>query len=124
MTQDHYKVSLRGLNVPMQIGIADWERGKTQTVVVDVDLFGENTGPFGGTSIEDCVDYARLFSYVTTEWPKRPHTDLLETLVEDLVAFCFRDKKVTACRVCLSKPEVFNGKAIPSIEFFRCKKLK
>jgi len=118
--QNYQKTSLTGLEIEMGIGIAPWEKtgGKTQKLVIDVDMY-RYAGAFTGTDISDCIDYSAVFGYVTQNWPNRPHTDLLETLVEELVGFCLKDKTIAACRVTLSKPHVFNGRAVPSVEFFR-----
>jgi dihydroneopterin aldolase len=104
----------------MKIGVADWERAPDcrQTVLVDIDMWAAS-GTFKDASLDDCMDYARIYEYLTREWPSRPHTDLLETLAEELVGFCFADEKVRACRVTLRKPDVFKGRAVPAVTFYR-----
>ncbi|HEX2752396.1 MAG TPA: dihydroneopterin aldolase [Alphaproteobacteria bacterium] len=120
MREDYQKTSLTGLEIEMAVGIAPWEKtgGKTQRLVIDVDMY-RMEGAFTGQSIDDCIDYSAVYDYVTQNWPSRPHTDLLETLLEELVAFCFRDTRIAACRVAIAKPHVFNGRAVPKVEFFR-----
>jgi len=116
-----YKVEINDLRINnMKIGVADWERhpDKTQPILVDVVLY-RATGAFHVESIDDCINYAEVIRHVTENWPKRPHTDLLETLLEELVGVCFADPKVDACQVKIRKPHVFNGYAVPSVEFFR-----
>ena len=117
---NYQKVSLHGLEIDMQIGIVDWERvpGKRQKIQIDVDLYRWQ-GAFKGRDISDCMDYARVFDFIIKNWPDRPHTDLIETLAEELVGFCFEDKTIEACQVSIKKPHVFNGKAVPGITFFR-----
>ena len=117
---NHQCVSLHDLTVEMAVGVADWERhpDKTQRVIVDIDLYAPLSG-FTGTQLADCLDYDRLYRHVTTHWPGRPHTDLLETLAEELVGVCLEDRRVTACRVRLRKPDVYNGRAVPAVTFVR-----
>jgi dihydroneopterin aldolase len=55
-------------------------------------------------------------------WPGRPHTPLLETLAEELVALCLADPRVTACRVCIAKPDIFNEAAAAGVEIFRTRR--
>lgn len=96
-----YKVEINDLRVDnMKVGIADWERhpDKTQPILVDVALY-RAVGVLNAQSIDDCINYVHVISHVTEKWPKRPHTDLLETLLEELVAVCFEDARVDACRV-------------------------
>jgi dihydroneopterin aldolase len=52
-------------------------------------------------------------------WPQRPHTALLETLAEDLVAHCFMIEAVQACRVSIEKPDIFNDADAAGVEVFR-----
>ncbi len=127
MTQDsphnYQKTSLHDIDVEIKVGIAGWERHpqKKQKVLVDIDLFRFQSA-FTGKNIKDCLDYDLPFRYVTENWPKRPHTELLETLVEELIAFCLKIKTVDAVRVSVRKPHVYNGRATPSVEFFRLRK--
>lgn len=120
MSRDYQKTSLHDIEVEVKVGIDTWERagGKKQKIIVDVDLYRYQR-EFKGKSIKDCLNYHVPFERVTKDWAKRPHTDLLETLVEELVTFCLKDKTVDAVRVRVRKPHVYNGRATPSVEFFR-----
>jgi dihydroneopterin aldolase len=122
---DYQKISLHDIDVEVKVGVADWEKHpqKKQKVIVDVDLF-RFQGKFNGKSIEDCISYEPPFNFVTQNWPKRSHTELLETLVEELIAFCFKIKTVDAVRVSIKKPHVYNGRATPGVEFFHLRKEK
>ncbi len=119
MTQNWQRVALEGIVLETRVGIAGWERhpDRRQRLLVDVEM----TRPAWETarSIDDCIDYDRIFAHVTSEWPDRPHTDLLETLVDELLAFCLEDPKVTWCCVRVRKPDVYNGRAVPVVEAAR-----
>ncbi|MEM9123534.1 MAG: dihydroneopterin aldolase [Pseudomonadota bacterium] len=113
-------VSLRDFTVEIPVGIVDWERapGKTQKVVLNVDLY-TNYPESRPASIGDCLDYRRVIDHVDETWRPDRHVDLLETLAFDLIAYCLEDPRVEAVRVALSKPHVFNGRVVPTVTFFQ-----
>lgn len=117
-TPNHQVVALKELEVTMRVGIADWERLRPQKLLVSVEMVSP-LERFTGRSIADCIDYNRIHAAVTGKWPGRPHTDLLETLAEELVGLCFEDSRVTACRVTIAKPEVYSDCAASSVTFCR-----
>jgi FolB domain-containing protein len=115
------RVALEDLTVELQVGINPWERtpGKAQRLLVTVEMF-RHRGAFSGTSVADCIDYDRVYGHIAAHWtPARAHTDLLEPLLEELVAVCFEDVRVEACRVAIRKPHVYNGHAVPAVEVYR-----
>lgn len=116
---DYECVSLSGLVLQLHLGIRDWERqpDRRQRVQVDVECYRSLSLPPSG--IEDCLDYSRLYRYLTTDWPARGHTDLLETLAHDLLAFAFEDSRVEAVRVRLAKLDVYLDTAVPAFEITR-----
>jgi dihydroneopterin aldolase len=112
-------VSLNGVVLQLHIGIRDWERApdRRQRVQVDVECYRKLRPP--PTAIEHCMDYSRLHRYLTSDWPNRPHTDLLETLAHDLVAFVFEDATIESVRVRLAKLDVYLDTAVPAYEITR-----
>lgn len=116
----YQRVGLRDLVVEMHVGIADWERQPdcTQRVVVNVDMY-RALPDTPARSIEDCINYDPVHEHIVREWPHRPHTDLLETLAEELVALCLDDPKVAAVRVELQKPDVYKDTAAARVEVFK-----
>lgn len=119
MNPTYQRVALEGIAVEARVGVADWERhpDRRQRLLVDVDMRRSSWSE--AADIGDCMDYSRVFSYVAGNWPDRPHTDLLETLVDDLLDFCLGDPKVEWCRVTVRKPDVYNGRAVPLAEAAR-----
>jgi dihydroneopterin aldolase len=107
-------VAVRNVEVTMRVGLLDMEKLEPQPIVVDVELW-RACGPFTSGRHEDCIDYARIWTYLTSAWPPRPHTELLETLAEDLIAFCFLDPKVEGVRATLRKPKIFGGNGVPEV---------
>lgn len=111
-------LALRDVRVAVRLGAFAEEREAPQAVSVDVELYRRH-GPFGGHALEDCLDYDRVFRYLTEGWPKRPHTALLELLAEDLIGFCLADQRIEACRVVIRKLEVYAGRGVPEIVVYR-----
>jgi 7,8-dihydroneopterin aldolase/epimerase/oxygenase len=116
---DYECISLNGLVLQLHIGLRDWERApdRRQRVQVDVECYRPLTDR--PRSIDDCMDYSRLYQYLTKDWPSRPHTDLLETLAHDLVEFVLQDPRVKGVRVRLAKPDVYLDMATPAFEITR-----
>jgi dihydroneopterin aldolase len=67
------------------------------------------------------IDYDSVRDAIRA-WPGRAHTDLLETLAEELVEKCFAIAAVQACRVSVEKPDIFNEAEGAGVEIFRIKK--
>jgi dihydroneopterin aldolase len=117
----HQCLALRDVRVAVRIGAYAAEHVAPQLISVDAELYRDH-GRFTGRSLADCLDYDRIFRYLTEEWPKRPHTELLEQLAEDLVGFCLADSRVEACRVTIRKLEIYAGRAVPEIAVYRCRR--
>ena len=115
---DYVKVALRDVVIEMRLGIADWERRVTQKVTVTVELFSHQ-GAQSWSDIAECINYDPIHNYIVTQWPSRPHTDLLETLAEELITLCFQDSRVEAARVSLQKPDVYADAGAAEVEFYR-----
>jgi dihydroneopterin aldolase len=117
----HERVALEDLTVELQVGVNQWERapGKAQRLLVTVEMF-RHRDAFTGSSVADCINYDRVYRHIAARWtPARAHIDLLEPLLEELVAVCFEDARVEACRVAIRKPHVYNGYAVPTVEVYR-----
>ena len=73
---------------------------------------------FDPSHIETCLDYSRVHDYIAG-WANRPHTDLVETLAEDLFSFVFQDPRVDGCRVTIRKPDIYNDARSVGVRAFR-----
>ncbi len=87
-------------------------------IVVNVELFAHLQRPFSGAGVESVLDYDTIRNELRA-WPRKGHTDLIETLIEELIALCFRDPRVEACRVSILKPDIFNEAAGAGLEVYR-----
>ena len=112
-SRSYVRVALRDVQTEAQVGLHPWERHpeRPARLLVSVEMFAYAAS--GGY-----IDYDPVRAALRA-WPGRPHTDLLETLAEELVALCFTDARVQACRVSVMKPDVFNEVGAAGVEFYR-----
>jgi 7,8-dihydroneopterin aldolase/epimerase/oxygenase len=115
-SQDYIRVMLRDICVEAHVGLHPWERHpeRPNRLIVSVELFSHRRANADQEFIN--YDYIRQ---ALKEWPNRPHVDLLETLVEEVVALCFKTAEVEACRVSVLKPDIFDNVAAVGIEMYR-----
>jgi len=113
--RSHVRVLLRNVQTEAHVGLHPWERHpeRATRLIVNVELFAPGA-PAQGVFI----DYDPIRDAIKS-WPARPHTDLLETLAEELVALSFATPQVQACRVSIVKPDIFNEVEAAGVEFFR-----
>ena len=107
----YVRVMLKDVQTEAQVGLHAWERHpeRPARLLVSVEMFAR-AAVF--------LDYDPVRAAIRA-WPGRPHTDLLETLAEEVIAVCFTDDRVEACRVCVVKPDIFNEAGAAGVEFYR-----
>ena len=116
---DHVRVLLSDVAVDVRIGLHPWERHpeRPTRLIVNVEMFAAwplaESGPEG-----DFIDYDRVRDHING-WRGREHVELLETLVEELISVCFALPPVEACRVRITKPDIFPEAAGAGVEIFR-----
>ena len=112
------RVVLRDVQTEARVGLHAWERHdeRPSRLIVNVEMFA-NTAADGAHDTA-FIDYDPIRASVRT-WPQRPHTDLLETLAEELVGLCLANPRVAACRVSVMKPDIFNEAAAAGVELYR-----
>lgn len=117
--QDYLRVVLRDVTTEAHVGLHAWERhpDRPTRLIVNVEMFTP-LDPARAAASYGLMDYDPI-RLVLKSWPGRPHTDLLETLADELVALCFANPVVHACRVSVMKPDIFNEAAAAGIEIFR-----
>ncbi len=96
-------VSIRDLSVPVVIGVHDWEREITQTLVVSVDMAADVPKAAATDDIADALDYsavARTISVVVRDGRFR----LIETAAERVAERLLADHPVSWVRVEVRKP--------------------
>lgn len=116
--RSYVRVMLRDVQTEAHVGLHPWERHAEHPtrLIVNVEMFAH--------CAQDADTPATIMDYdpvraALRAWPDRPHTDLLETLVDELTALCFRNPRVEACRVSVVKPDIFNEAAGAGVETYR-----
>jgi 7,8-dihydroneopterin aldolase/epimerase/oxygenase len=115
---DHVEVKLRNVIVEARCGLHPWEQHpeRPNRLLINVTLFASlNTRrleQFGFIDYDGIRDFLRQF-------PSRPHTALLETLLDEIVDKCFVDERVDACRVSIMKLDIFNEAEAAGVEVYR-----
>jgi 7,8-dihydroneopterin aldolase/epimerase/oxygenase len=115
---DHVVVKLENVIVEAACGVHPWERHpeRPNKLSIDVTLFAKlrerRLSEFGYINYDHIRDFLKQF-------PTRPHTELLETLLDEIVAKCFEDPRVDACRVSVMKLSIFNEVGAAGVEVYR-----
>lgn len=114
--QDHVRVVLKDVEALVRIGLHPWERHpeKPQRLIINVEMFAR--WPLSGP--DSFINYDVVRDHILG-WQGRDHVDLIETLIEELVDVCFSLSAVEACRVRITKPDVFAEVAEAGVEILR-----
>lgn len=117
--EDYIRVILKDIQVEAQIGLHKWEQHpeRPTALVLNVEMFAKLDKSIQHDK-SNIVDYDVVRNAVK-KWPQKPHTPLLETLVEEVIALCFENPRVEACRVSLMKPHIFNEAKGAGVEIYR-----
>lgn len=115
-----HKVFLRELVVDTAIGVHAHEHGRTQRVAVNADVFLAPRGQPHGDDLHNVFDYDQLRNGIE-ELAARPHINLQETLVEDIMSLCLGFDEVLGARVSTEKLDVYPNCAGVGYEMVRFK---
>ncbi|HLJ19451.1 MAG TPA: dihydroneopterin aldolase [Stellaceae bacterium] len=117
---DYIRVALHDVEVEAHVGLHPWERHpeRPSRLLITVEMFAHLGREHAGGHAKPVIDYDRVRNGLRG-WTSRPHTPLLETLAEEVVALCFGDPAVEACRVSVVKPDIFNDAAGAGVDIYR-----
>lgn len=113
---DCFKLTLKNYRLPARIGALDEEHGRTQPVVVTIDVWVEKTAL--ADNLAAAYDYRALPQAVEAAVASG-HIELQETLVEAVADALFADPRVKAARIQSTKPEAYPNCDGISVETFR-----
>lgn len=109
-----WTVKVERLEIELPVGIHADEMAP-QPVWVSLAATGQ--APASPARIEQCFDYEPLCTWLAREWPRTPHTPLLETRINQLLAFVFAlDERVQSVWVGLYKKRMSRGAVGVGIE--------
>jgi dihydroneopterin aldolase len=117
--RSHLRVVLRDVLTEARVGLHPWEQHpeRPTRLIVNVEMFAPLPQGLRGESASGIVDYDHIRDALKA-WPSRPHTPLLETLLDELVGLCFHNPRVAACRVSVLKPDIFNEMDAAGVEAY------
>ncbi len=121
LMQSCRRLFLRDHVVQMHIGAHDFEKGATQRVVFNVELFVpyKNSTP-NRDQLAEVVDYDFVRTCIAQR-VAQGHVELQETLCDDLAEQLLAHPGVQAVRLSTCKPDVYPDCSGVGVEVFRCK---
>jgi dihydroneopterin aldolase len=117
---DYVRAILREVETEAHVGLHPWERHRERPtrLLVSVEMLARRTGR--ADRGEGILDYDPIREALRG-WRDRVHTDLLETLAEDLLDVCFANPRVEVATVTILKPDIFNEAAAAGVEIRRAR---
>lgn len=97
----HTKIFVRSLKLDAWIGVYAHEQGRTQPLLVDVEL---DVAVTGFKRLEDTLNYETIVA-TAQKLAGAGHIGLVESFVEALATALLLDPRVTRARVRVEKPE-------------------
>ena len=101
-------IYLHDLKVDTIIGIFDWERRITQTVIIDLDIQADIRKAALTDTIKDTLDYKSVAKRVI-EFVRHSDFQLVETLAERIAEIILTEFKVSWLRVRVNKKGAIRG---------------
>jgi len=121
---DCRRLFLRDFELPVHIGVHDFEQGSSQRLRFNVDLYvalADSTPQ--GDRISEVVDYDFVRQRIT-ERVQRGHVHLQETLADDVLQLMLAHPGVRAACVSTEKPDVYPDCAAVGVEVFGLKEAR
>ncbi|MBK8527724.1 MAG: dihydroneopterin aldolase [Rubrivivax sp.] len=121
---DCRRLFLRDFELPVHIGVHDFEQGSSQRLRFNVDLYvalADSTPQ--GDRISEVVDYDFIRQRIT-ERVQRGHVQLQETLADDVLQLMLAHPGVRAACVSTEKPDVYPDCAAVGVEVFGLKEAR
>ena len=95
------RIFVRAMRIDAEIGIHDHEYGRTQPLIVDVEM---TIAADGFENIHDTVNYEGILAKARAV-AAAGHLKLVETYAEELAKACMEDPRARQVRVRVEKPE-------------------
>lgn len=117
LQESRVKIFLDSVEVPLKLGIYPHEKSSPQRVVIGVEVYAEPLSYLKTVDTGTIIDYGILYKEVCS-WAERPHTQLIEDYLKELIDLCFRFDAVTACRASIRKADIFGPEQGAGVEAF------
>jgi 7,8-dihydroneopterin aldolase/epimerase/oxygenase len=112
-------VFVQGLALDAEIGLYDHERGRTQPLLLDVELW-LTPGSAPAHGIHGTVNYETLAAKARAI-AQAGHIELVETFAERLAADCLDHPRAIRVRVRIRKPQAIAGADAAGVELVAAK---
>lgn len=109
-----YRIRLEEFFLVLSIGAYEHERDRSQRVRIDLEMTVSQDLTATGDRLTEVVSYDGLLDRIEEAACGR-HFCLLETLAVQVADLCFADSRVRRVAVGVRKPDIFNGRAVPSV---------
>jgi dihydroneopterin aldolase len=113
-----YRIFVRDLIVPWEIGIHDHERGAVQRVRINLDLSVREADRFDADRYRQVVCYAGIVEDVQ-RLAAEGHINLVETLASRVAALCLADRRVEQVTVRAEKLDALDDVGSVGVEITR-----
>ena len=101
-------IFLHGLKVECVIGIWEWERRITQTLIFDLDIGFDTTAAAQSGTIEDTLSYREVAKRVTV-YAEETRANLVETLAQGVARILLEEFGAPWCKVRVNKRGAVTG---------------
>ncbi len=115
---DPYKLFIRDLEVIARIGACPHEREAPQKIIVNIELDVEMFDPAMPDELTQVVNYNEIVDKILAR-AKEDHINLLELYAEEIMGYCFFDKRILHATVKIDKPEAYTYMGTPGISLSR-----
>lgn len=95
-------IYIHGLKCECRIGVWQWEKQVSQTLVLDLDLATDNKKAAKSDKLEDALNYQKISERVIVH-VQQSNVDLIETLVENLAEMILAEFNVSWVKIKLDK---------------------
>lgn len=98
-----WTIEIINLKTKLRVGIWEHER---EFQPIHINLSIRAIAPASPESIEDCLNYQPICSWMVNDWPQQQHTALLETKLRELMCFIFNfDSRIEWADIAISKTQ-------------------
>ena len=101
-------IYLHGLKCDCTIGVWEWEKAITQTLVLDIDLASDNRKAAANDNLKDALNYQAVTERVQA-FAKDNTFELIETLAEKLAEIILAEFDTHWVRIKLDKGQAVKG---------------
>ena len=111
-----FEIFIRDLALRMRVGVHAHEQGRTQPVIVDLDVIARTPGPVARLS--DTLCYEALANALKA-LAASGHFGLLETFLEQALDAIMADERIVSARLSARKPEALRDAAAAGVALTR-----